>query len=198
MEWDEELQPTEQARWLSLFREMEQLNDVEFQRCITPIDTVGKPMLCIFSDAPEAAFGACVYVRWQLSNGDYQVQFVTAKSRVAPLKKLSVPRLELQAAVMATRLYTAVKEEMKLQVGRTVFMTDSTIVLAWIRSQARGFKQFVSVRIGEILTKSDPGQWKHVPGDMNPADDISRGVSVKELMYRWTQGPEFLYTSEEN
>ena len=69
---------------------------------------------------------------------------------VAPLKRLTVPRLELQAAVMATRLNASVVNELRMTVEKTIFLTDSMIVLAWIRSQARTYKPFVSARVGEV------------------------------------------------
>jgi hypothetical protein len=71
------------------------------------------------------------------------------------------------------------------------------IVLAWIRSQARSFKTFVSTRIGEIQSNSDPLQWKHIPGEVNVADDVSRGISVQDLTQRWKSGPDFLSHPEE-
>ena len=195
--WDEELSSLETSRWLSLFEEMTELQNVELERCLTPPLSIQKPILCVFSDASESAFGACVYIRWQLSNGQFETRFVTAKSRVAPLKRLTVPRLELQAAVMATRLNSSVIEELRMTVEKTVFFTDSTIALSWIRSHARSYKPFVSARIGEVQTNSDPSQWRHVPGSLNPADDISRGITVSQLQDRWKTGPEFLTLPEE-
>ena len=75
-------------------------------------------------------------------------------------------------------------EEMRLPVKEAVFMTESMIALAWIRSQARGFKPFVSNRVSEIQSQTDPSQWRHVPGGLNVADDVSRGVAVKQLTQR--------------
>ena len=156
-------------------------------------------MICVFCDASEAAFGAVIYLRWQLEASDeFDVRFLAAKSRVAPLKKLTLPRMELQAAVLATRLYASVKEETNMQLDSVAFFTDSMIVLGWIRSQARTFKPFVSARAGEIQTNSDPSWWRHVSGDINPADDISRGIAPEKLMERWRNGPEFLYMPEES
>ena len=197
LEWDEELPAVEESRWLALFDELNNLNNVKLERCLTPQAAVQKPILCIFSDASESAFGTCAYLRWQLDNGQFDVKFVTAKSRVAPLKRLTIPRLELQAAVMATRLNTTIVRELKLEIEKTIFLTDSMIALSWIRSEARTFKPFVSARIGEIQTDSDPEQWRHVPGSLNPADDISRGINADELEGRWKHGPEFLYLPEE-
>ncbi|XP_068750929.1 uncharacterized protein [Montipora capricornis] len=73
---------------------------------------------------------------------------------------------------------------------------DSKIAVAWIRSEARRFKPFVSVRVGEIQTNTDPSQWKHIPGEMNVADDVSRGIPVRNLVERWQHGPTFLRLPE--
>ena len=116
---------------------------------------------------------------------------------MAPLKQLTIPRLELQAAVLATRLGKTILEESRFQFEKVVYFLDSMIVLAWICSQARTFKTFVSTRIGEIQSNSDPAQWRHIPGEVNVADDVSRGVSVQSLLQRWKSGPEFLSRPED-
>ena len=168
-----------------------------FERSLTPADAIALPILCIFSDASNEAFGACAYVRWRTDSNKYDTRFIAAKSRVAPLKPLTIPRLELQAAVLATRLYQSIAEETRLQFEKVVFFSDSNIVLSWIRSQAREFKPFVSARVAEIPSNSDPSQWRHVPGELNVADDVSRGIPAQRLIGRWKQGPEFLRLPEE-
>lgn len=151
-EWDEEL-PSEIAKWWNkFFKEIEDLNSVSFPRSLTPLNTIGLPTLCIFADASRDAFGACSHLRWKKSSGDYESRFISAKSRVAPLKELTIPRLELQAAVLASRLYKTIIEECRLQFEKVIFFTDSMIVLTWIHSQSRGFKPFVSSRVAEIQT----------------------------------------------
>ncbi|XP_033115739.1 uncharacterized protein LOC117115955 [Anneissia japonica] len=108
---------------------MKKLNNVTFQRCLSPLDTVGLPMLVNFCDASEEAFGACAYLRWEVEGEPrYSTRFVAARSRVAPLKKLTIPRLELQAAVLAVRLHETIMYEIRLKIQRTIFFTDSTIV----------------------------------------------------------------------
>ena len=102
--WDDELAPGVQQKWSAYFQEMEQLNGVFFERCILPQVTVDPPTLCVFADASRDAFGTCAYLRSETSSGEVNVKFVAAKSRVAPLKELTIPRLELQAAVLASRL----------------------------------------------------------------------------------------------
>ena len=195
--WDEVLPMEVTEKWLSLFKEMVKLNETSFNRCLTPPDAVGQPTLCIFSDASEDAFGTCAYVRWQLSSGEFEVRFMAAKSRVAPLKRLTIPRLELQGAVLASRLYKTIIEESRLQFVKTVFFLDSRIALAWICSEERRFKPFVSIRIGEIQNNSNPAHWRHIPGELNVADDVSRGITVQTLAGRWQRGPDFLRRPEE-
>ena len=190
--WDEKLPSETQEKWTNLFQEMKSLNGTSFERCLTPPYAVGRPVLCVFSDASEDAFGSCAYARWQLSSGEYDLRFIAAKSRVAPLKRLTIPRLELQGAVLASRLCKTIVDESRFQFEKVILFLDSKIVLAWIRSEARRFKPFVSVRVGEIQTNTDPSQWKHIPGEMNVADDVSRGIPVRNLVERWQHGPKFL------
>jgi hypothetical protein len=194
--WDEELPPEVCDEWKQIFDQFERLNEVTFPRSLTPRSVTGSAILCIFSDASREAFGTCAYVRWEVGERSYDVRFVAAKSRVAPLKELSIPRLELQAAVLAARLYKAIQSESRIPFERVIFFTDSKIVFFWIRSQSRGFKPFVSVRVGEIQSKSNPCEWQHIPGEFNVADDVSRGIPVDKLEGRWKRGPEFLYQPE--
>ena len=192
-EWDEDLPDDYQGEWKKFFEEMEELKTVSFERCLSPNDVVGKPLLCIFSDASMDAFGACAYLRWETNNGDYQTRFVAAKSRVAPLKPLTVPRLELQAAVLASRLYKTILEELTIEIEDVIFMTDSMISLSWIRNRAKTFKTFVATRVGEIQSNTDPSKWRHISGEHNVADVLSRGLKASELRGSWQHGPDFLH-----
>eukprot|EP00795_Rhopilema_esculentum_P016607 gene16607-biopygen5783 len=132
----------------------------------------------------------------KIENGKFGIRFVAAKTRVAPLKQLTIPRLELQAAVLASRLAKTIQEESRIEFKDVDFFTDSSITLAWIQSPSRSYKPFVSSRIEEIRSNSDPSQWKHIPGENNVADELSRGSHVHELNGRWMHGPEFLLTAE--
>ncbi|XP_068679809.1 uncharacterized protein [Montipora foliosa] len=149
VDWDEEPPPSIRYKWIELFKEMKELNKITFQRSLCSANATEPPMLCVFSDASQDAFGTCAYVR-QRTNGDrYQVRLIAAKSRVAPLKQLSVPRLELQAAVLASRLAKTIEQESRLQFKSVKLFTDSSITLAWLQSPSRSFKPFVSSRVGE-------------------------------------------------
>lgn len=133
-----------------------------------------------------------------MKQSTYEVNFIAAKSRVAPLKQLTVPHLELQAAALASRLEKTIVKECKIQFADVKFFTDSSITLTWIQSPSHSFKPFVSARVGEIQTNLDPNQWKHIPGEENVADDVSRGLHVQQLMGTWMNGPEFLKLPEGN
>ena len=110
--------------------EMKQLNGVSFERCICPRNVVEPPILCVFADASRGAFGTCAYLRSEISSGEVKVKFIAAKSRVAPLKELTIPRLELQAAVLASRLCKSIEREIRIELQESILFTDSAIVLA--------------------------------------------------------------------
>ena len=108
-------------------------------------------------------------------------------SRVVPLKRLTIPRLELQGAALVFRLCMTIVDESRFQFEKIILFLDSKIVLAWIHSEAR---RFISVRVGEIQTNTDPSQWKHIPGEMNVVDDV--GIPVRNFVERLQHGPKFL------
>ena len=109
---------------------------------------------------------------------------------------MTIPRLELMGAVLATRLSTNIVKTLNLN-GAT-YWTDSTNVLYWIRNQSRIFKPFVANRVAEIQRESNPNQWRHIPGEINPADLPTRGLSASELCQSksWMRGPDFLINDE--
>ena len=180
LNWDDELSASNQVSWKNFFKEMEALNHVTFERSLTPDNVIGAPSLIVFADASNQAFGACAYVRWETSDRLFVIRFVSAKSRVAPLKPLTIPRMELQAAVLAIRLARSILDETRMKFEKVIF-SDSSIVISWIHSQAREFKPFVSARIAEIQSKSEPCQWRHIPEQYNVADEVSRGIPAQEL-----------------
>ena len=175
---------------------MKELSRIEFPGSLARADAEESPMLCVISDASQYAFEACAYSRQRISADQYQVSLIAAKSRVAPLKQLSIPRLELQAAVSASRLAKSIQEKLRMEFEAVKFFTDSTITLAWMQNPSRIFKPFVSSRVGEIQSNSDPSEWKHIPGEENVADDISRGIHLGDLIGRGSRGPELLQKPE--
>ena len=197
LDWDDKVPPGQRQKCANLLEEVAKLNDVKFERSLTPADVVGKPSLIVFCDASRLAFGAVAYVRWKRIDGTFGVRFVSAKSRVAPLKELTIPSLELQAAVIGSHLGRTIQDESRFEIEKVRYLTDSRVALAWIQGQSRNYRPFVSTRVAEIEDNSKPMEWSHCPTDVNVPDDITKGISVEEINVRWLPGPQFLHLKEE-
>ena len=155
--------------------------------------------LHVFGDASEQAFCSVGYFRFCYASGAVKCSFVTAKTRVAPKKPLSIPKLEQQAAVLSVRLSLVVVKEHDYIIDSTYFWTDSSTVFQWICEVSKWHPAFIANQIGEILDSTDPCQWNHCPGPLNPADDGSRRLSVTSITSssRWLNGLAFLLLPEE-
>ena len=130
----------------------------------------------VFVDASEVAFGAAAYWRFETQDHSHHHSFIFGKTRLAPIKPLTIPRLELQAAVMAVRMSQTIQKELDVLPSQITYWTDSTTGLSNIKSQGTRFHTFVSNRVAEIKEVSDPETWRHVPGRFNVANDCSRGL----------------------
>ncbi|XP_073725195.1 uncharacterized protein [Misgurnus anguillicaudatus] len=153
-----------------------------------------------YSDASESAYGAVAYLRTEDQLGKIHISFVLARSRVAPRRVLSVPRLELCAAVTGAQLANLLRKELTLPIRHTILWTDSTTVLSWIHSESCHFKVFVGTRVAEIHELTNLTAWRYVDSVQNPADDLTRGKTLNDLSKpnRWCQGPPFLFDPPEN
>ncbi|KAK2561737.1 hypothetical protein P5673_015113 [Acropora cervicornis] len=151
-----------------------------------------------FADASRCGYAAVSYLRFVNERGVTHRSFVMGKTRNAPIREWTIPRLELQAAVLATRLSKMIVNELDLQVDQTFFWSDSMTSLQYIKNETKRFQTFVANRVAEIHETSSPEQWHHIPGTMNPADDGSRGVGAQyfHAECRWWSGPKFLWEPE--
>ena len=201
--WDEEMSTEEQAIWREWTADLASLGNLSIPRCIlspeATSNNVLKQELHHFADASTLGYGAVSYYRTIESNGNVQCCFLFGKARLAPIKTLSIPRLELTAAVLAVKIDQILKTEMSFQSLPSFFWTDSTAVLHMIHNTSKRFPTFVANRLTKIEEQSEPCQWKYVDTNRNPADQASRGISPSSLHTdcTWLKGPDFLYSSEE-
>ncbi|XP_077276990.1 uncharacterized protein LOC143905445 [Temnothorax americanus] len=140
---------------------------------------------------------AVVFITVHGSNGA-TISLVCSKTKVAPLNRLTIPRLELTAALLLSRLMQYVQATLKLNVTATHLWTDSVVTLTWIKSHASRWKDFVRNRVSQIQELTANAHWKYVPGTSNPADCASRGLSTAQLQSHslWWTGPPWILTPE--
>ncbi len=153
----------------------------------------------VFCDASTKAYGAVIYVRQAVHNDDWSVncKMLTSKCKVAPVKQLTVPKLELCAALTGVRLLAAVRFALRdLCTDFEVFAwSDSTTVLHWLGNMPGKYQTFVANRVAQIQEVVPRPNWYHIPTELNPADLCSRGMSITDLLASklWWRGPEFLH-----
>ena len=186
--------------WQSWLGDLPKLESIKVYRCFKPPD-FGDVTTCQihhFADASQIAYGAVSYLHITNARGLIHCSFVIGKSRLSPLKHLTIPRLELSAAVVAARLDKMIRTETDIQVDESVFWTDSTCVLGYLRNESKRFHTFVANRVATIQEVAAASQWRHVDSSQNPADDASRGLSAEALLNnnRWLRGPDFLWRPE--
>ena len=193
--WDVPLPGHHQKQWKSWFEESIGLQGIRIPRCLKDRhSTAVKASLHTFSDASEAAYAAAVYIRHEYEDKSITTRLVGSKTRLSPLKAMSIPRLELMGAVIGLRLTKQISAALEIPLSPATFWVDSMNVVYWIHGQSRNYKPFVSHRVGEIHEQSDPNQWRYVPTKQNPADFGTRGLTVSELAdsEMWWKGPTFL------
>lgn len=195
IQWDEKLPDRLIEIWRRIVEDLPKITKIRIPRCYSSmIPRATKIELHTFCDSSEIAFAAVSYLR-VLGEEDRQVDIslVASKTRVSPLKPLSIPKLELQAAVMASRLAQTIKSELEIPIQQLFFWSDSKCVLSWIRNDGKKFKQFVAHRVGEIQERTNVADWRWVSTDFNPADEATRPrLRQKIISDEWFQGPTFL------
>ncbi|XP_076660602.1 uncharacterized protein LOC143363961 [Halictus rubicundus] len=197
VDWDESLPMDIHTEWIRFYNKLPALNNITFPRR-TIIESPRKVELHGFSDASEKAYGACLYLRTTDSRGHTETTLLFAKSKVAPLKTISIPRLELCGALLLTSLVETAKQALPVEIHKTIYWTDSTIVLHWVKTSPHTLKTFVANRVSEIQRRTANADWRHVPTADNPADLISRGQSPEDFLQPsiWQHGPTWLNEEE--
>ncbi|XP_055605004.1 uncharacterized protein LOC129753231 [Uranotaenia lowii] len=195
--WDDEVSNDVQLVWRNFVDELKLLSEYKIPRYAFLPDAIVQ--LHTFADASESAYGACIYARSMNAKGEISVHLLAAKSRVAPLKTVTLPRLELCSAQLGAKLHAKVAESLQTTISSSFFWSDSTVTLQWISSPPSSLKTFVGNRVSAIQNMTKPSQWHHVAGSQNPADYVSRGMDVPRFLSStvWRQGPEWLSKPEE-
>ncbi|KAJ8356221.1 hypothetical protein SKAU_G00190150 [Synaphobranchus kaupii] len=196
--WDDPDLPTVlRHAWETWENKLQHLIRVSVPRCYSPVPVVGTNSeydLHVFCDASERAYGTVAYLTVLRGDGIH-TSFVMARSRVAPKRQQSMPRLELCAALAGAQLAKLVETEMTLTIRQTTLWSDSTTVLEWLQSDSCKFKVFVGIRVSEIQELTDRQAWRYVDTQNNPADDLTR---VGLLNSHAPSGREAAKTAEPN
>lgn len=192
--WDEEPSTDIIEDWLKYREELLLLTNFRLPRWLRTQTDDSLVELHGFCDASNVAYAAVVYLRVISKSGDIHVNIIGAKTKVAPVKQISVPRLELCGAVLLAKLLMEIAEVMDIPKTQIRAWTDSTVVLAWLNKHPSTWKTFVANRVSEILSTLESSHWSHVSTKENPADCASRGVSPRDLQEHtlWKRGPNFL------
>lgn len=196
--WDESVPTDLHTEWSEYCTQLSAINEMVFPRWIS-LKGARSIQLHGFCDASMTGFGACLYFRTTNQEGEVRTELICAKSRVAPLKTVSLPRLELCGALLLAKLQQVVRHNMPDPDLKTYLWSDSMVALHWINTSAHLLKTFVANRVAEIQTTSTQTNWRHVPGEQNPADALSRGQFPADFTRNtlWREGPGWLKETED-
>lgn len=192
-DWDEQVPDTIHTSWLMFVNSLPCLNTLKIPRWIS-CDNSTINEIHVFTDASEKAYGACIYIKSTTKDGLVRVQLLVSKTRVAPIKPTTIPRLELCGALLGARLCVNVRNSFTKPISKCYFWCDSTIVLRWLSMTPNLLKPFVRNRINEIQECTMGHTWSYVPSKENPADLVSRGLKADLISEcsLWWSGPQFL------
>lgn len=197
--WDDRIPANIETDWLKLRGQLTDCDKIKIPRWIGYSSKCKNASIHGFADASEEAYAAVVYLYTE-HNGTIHVSLITAKTKVAPLKKLTIPQLELAAAQLLAKLITKVQKALGIDNVPIQAWTDSMVVLGWLAAPPHKWQTFVANRVSQIQEVIPPESWRHVPTKMNPADCASRGLLLNELRTHdlWWNGPSFLRSGVDN
>ena len=192
--WDAEVAKDIQPQWKIYQECLSQLETLKIPRWIGFAKGIQNIQLHGFSDASMSAYAAVVYVRITDEHGNVNTTMLTAKTKVASIKPVTIPRLELCGAALLAKLLHITRQDLQLSTVPIIAWTDSMIVLHWVKNHPAKWKTYVANRVVEIQEMISPDKWRHVPTADNPADLASRGLAVSELCASnlWWSGPTWL------
>jgi len=187
--WNELLPTDPGTRWHARISNLSPLSQVHVpQWLVTSMERSSQ--IHVFCDASERAQGVALYIHSTKEDNNL-VRLACSKNRLAPVKRVTLPRLEFLEALVGTRLLSHFCEATGCDITRTTLWTGSTVALGWIRSDPNRWKTFVCNRITEIQSHTNPKQWRHCTGQENPSDHLSRGLLGNQIQssHIWWHGP---------
>ena len=197
-DWNDEVGPELRAEFFALIKDVASIDAVRIPRWAR-FDNRRETEVHVFADASNTAYGACMYLRVKVDDG-YHCTLVRSKARVKPKREVTMPKLELAAAVVGTKLYRDLIVEFPAMKEHAVTLwSDSMAVLGWITG-TKQWPAYVENRVALVRQLALTQRWRYVPTDKNPADLLSRGVKAKTLQTCgfWFQGPRFLRDVDAN
>lgn len=192
--WDDRLPDDLRDKWSTFIASLSSLSTIKIERHML-IPKFCDVHLIAFCDASSRGYAACIYVRSVDANNDVKTRLLISKSKVAPIKPLSIPRLELMAAVLLSKLVLFVQQNIKNLNFQVTALTDSSVALAWLQTPPYKLKTFVSSRVAQVVEVVPSNSWFHVRSENNAADVCSRGTMPTQLAadYElWLHGPVWL------
>lgn len=185
--WDILISDGLDLEWSMWKTQLYHLENISVPRCFNPAD-FGESVFnqLHFADAIEESYGTVSFLLQKNSSNEVNCAFLMGKSRVAPLKPMTIPRLELTTATMAAHMDKTLRLELQLQLQNSVFWLDNATVLKYIRNRTGRFRTFVTNHVDTILRISEPLQWRYINTSQNPADSASRGLNAKKFIQSHT------------
>lgn len=193
IDWDDEV-PTDIAnRWLRLWSCIRSVEQVRIPRWLSMSDEV-QMQLHGFADSSIEAYGCVIYLRTVDKYGNISCNLIVSKSKVAPLKRVTIPRLELAAAELLSTVISVVRSSMQLEEIPYYLWSDNTTALQWINKPLHELKLYVANRVKKIQESTNVSNWRHIRTAENPADLVSRGLLATEIVGNklWWNGPTWL------
>jgi len=193
IEWDQPMPPTLRTRWQRYADTLHELESLSLPRW-TGVSPAGGLELHGFSDASERTYAAAIYLRGTGPLGQVVTSLLIAKTKVAPVKPMSIPRMELCGALLVTRLLRQMATGLSIPNHDLYAWTDAKVVLAWLRAHPSRWKPFVANRVAAIQETVPASRWHYVATNENPADAATRGFTPDELKRSsiWWEGPPWL------
>lgn len=194
-DWDDPLTDPLRERWQQWRASLDSLSSLRINRCVKPegFGSVKSVQLHHFSDASTYGYGQCSYLRFVNQDGQVACSFIMGKARVVLLRPMTIPRLELTAALMSVKVSTFLDQELDYENITHTYWTDTKVFLGYIATETKRFHVYVANRVQQIREQTHVKQWSYVTSAENPADIASRGLCASELATNstWLKGPEF-------